>query len=316
MPGMKFGTRAKVVVLVVAAVGGYGGAAAINALATPSFAIADDFGPDDGLTRYVVTASATDAAGLAAGVPEVPGVVTAQRLTDGRTLVATRGLAPAHLQRVPGVTGVEVSQSGAVLGAVSDPYGASYGWNLENTGSNSYQQPVPPIADADTDAPDAWSTGQGTGMVVAVVDTGYDSDHEDLAGALWTNPDEPCGSADTDGNGKAGDCHGWNFYANSADVDNGSYGEHGTSVSGVVAAREGNGLGSAGVAPAVAVMPLVIGGGSSVDVNLGSEAIRYAVDHGADVINASWGGPFTGSALAGLRSAIAYAAAHDVLVVA
>jgi hypothetical protein len=49
------------------------------------------------------------------------------------------------------------------------------------------------------------------GLIVAVVGTGYDSDHADLAGALWTNPNERCGSADTDGNGKAGDCHGWNF---------------------------------------------------------------------------------------------------------
>ena len=153
-------------------------------------------------------------------------------------------------------------------------------------------------------------------MIVAVVDTGYDSDHPELAGALWTNPAESCGSADTDGNGKAGDCHGWNFTTNSPDVDNGSYGTHGTSVSGVVGGRRGNGHGTAGVAPDVTIMPLVIGSGSSVDVVLGAEAIRYAVDHGADVINASWGGAFGGWALANLRSAVDYAAAHDVLVVA
>ena len=151
---------------------------------------------------------------------------------------------------------------------------------------------------------------------MAVVDTGYDSDHVDLAGALWTNPDEPCGSADTDGNGKAGDCHGWNFTTNSPDIDNGSYGTHGVSVSGVVGARAGNGQGTAGVAPDVTIMPLVIGSGSSVDMVLGAEAIRYAVDHGATVINASWGGPASGWALANLRAAVAYAAAHDVVVVA
>ena len=78
----------------------------------------------------------------------------------------------------------------------------------------------------------------------------------------------------------------------------------------------GNGLGTAGVAPDVTIMPLVIGSGSSVDVTLGAEAIRYAVDHGADVINASWGGASSGWALDNLRSAVAYAAAHDVLVVA
>ena len=84
----------------------------------------------------------------------------------------------------------------------------------------------------------------------------------------------------------------------------------------MIGGRAGNGLGTAGVAPDVTIMPLVIGSGSSVDVTLGAEAIRYAVDHGADVINASWGGPFGGWALDNLRSAVAYAAAHDVLVVA
>ena len=129
-------------------------------------------------------------------------------------------------------------------------------------------------------------------------------------------PDESCGSTDADGNGKAGDCHGWNFTTNSPDVDNGSYGTHGASVSGVVGGRLGNGNGTAGVAPDVTIMPLVIGSGSSVDMTLGAEAIRYAVDHGADVINASWGGAASGWALDNLRSAIAYAGAHGVLVVA
>ena len=208
----------------------------------------------------------------------------------------------------------EFSLSAPVLGAVTDPYFPRYGWNLDNTGSNAYGQSA--VADADVDAPEGWDGATGSGVIVAVVDTGYDSDHVDLAGALWTNPDEPCGSADTDGNGKAGDCHGWNFTTNSPDVDNGSYGTHGVSVSGVVGARAGNGQGTAGVAPDVTIMPLVIGSGSSVDMALGAEAIRYAVDHGATVINASWGGPASGWALANLRAAVAYAAAHDVVVVA
>ena len=118
----------------------------------------------------------------------------------------------------------------------------------------------------------------GSPVVVAVVDTGYYTAHPDLQGALWTNPD--C-ATDADGDGRVGDCHGWNFTTNSADVDNGSYGTHGTSVAGVIAARAGNGEGSAGVAPGVQIMPLVIGSGENVDVYLGAEAIRYAADHGA-----------------------------------
>ena len=241
-------------------------------------------------------------------------MVSAQRLSDGHALVATDGLPPQALEALPGVADAAFSPSVPVLGSVTDPYFPQYGYNLDNTGTNSYN--TPRVADADVDAPEGWGGGTGNGRIVAVVDTGYDSDHAELAGALWTNPAESCGAADTDGNGKAGDCHGWNFTTNSADVDNGADGTHGTSVAGVIGGRAGNGLGTAGVAPDVTIMPLVVGSGSSVDVTLCAEAIRYAVDHGADVINASWGGSFAGWPLDNLRSAIAYAAAHDVLVVA
>ncbi|WP_305852263.1 S8 family serine peptidase [Blastococcus sp. PRF04-17] len=309
--------RVQAVALAGAVVAGYAGAAVFSALAAPAIPIATDFGPDDGLTRIVLTADAgaVDAAMLEA-LESVDGVVTAQSLDDGRALVATEGLAPHQLAVVPGVAHAEFSVSAPVLGTVTDPYFPQYGWNLENTGTNSYQQPVAAVADADVDATDGWATGTGDGLVIAVTDTGFDTDHPDLAGALWTNPGQPCGGGDTDGNGKAGDCHGWNFYSNNADLDNAGMGSHGTGVSGVVAARAGNGIGVAGVAPQARIMPLVIGGGGSVDVNLGAQAIRYAVDNGADVINASWGGAFTGTALQNLRNAVAYAAAHDVLVVA
>ncbi len=311
--------RTQAAVLVAAAVAGYTGAAVYSALASPTLPpllVATDFGPGDGLTRYVVTAATGDVAPLLGVLEAVPGVAHAQSLDEDTALAATEDLTPDVLRAVGGVAGVEPSTSVPVLGTVTDPYWPQYGWNLENTGTNSYNQPAPAVVDADVDATTGWEAGTGEGMVVAVVDTGFDSDHPDLAGALWTNPDQPCGTVDTDGNGLAGDCHGWNYYTNSADVDNGAHGSHGASVSGVLGARAGNGVGTAGVAPDVTIMPLVIGGGSSVDVNMGAKAIRYAVDQGADVINASWGGAFTGAPLQALRDAVAYAAAHDVLVVA
>jgi serine protease len=307
--------RAQALVLATAIVAGYAGAAGYSTWGTDSVPVATGFGPDDGLTRYALTAVSGNASPeLLAGLETVAGVVSAQRLSDGRALVATQGLAPQDLESLSGVADADFSPSVPVAGEITDPYFPTYGYNLDNTGRNS--DTAAAVPGADVDAPAAWDGGTGNGRIVAVVDTGYDSDHPELAGALWTNPAETCGAVDTDGNGKAGDCHGWNFATDGADVDNGSYGAHGTGVAGVVGGRAGNGLGTAGIAPDVTIMPLVIGSGSSVDVTLAAEAIRYAVDHGADVVNASWAGPLTGWALDDLRSAIAYAAAHDVVVVA
>ncbi|MEX5720681.1 S8 family serine peptidase [Geodermatophilus maliterrae] len=306
--------RTQAGVLVTAVVAGYAGAAAYTALAAPAVAEAEGFGPGDGLTRYVVTATSGNAAGLLDPLGALDGVASAQRLSDGRALVATDRLDRGDLAALDGVASVEVSPTVEVFGSVSDPWVPAYGWNLVNTGSNAPGQTA--VADADTDAPDGWDAGTGSGVVVAVVDTGYDTDHEDLAGALWTNPAEPCGTLDTDGNGKAGDCHGWNFTTDSPAVDNGAGGTHGASVAGAVGARADNGRGTAGVAPGVTIMPLVAGSGSGVDVVLGAEAIRYAADHGADVVNASWGGPMSGWALETLRSAVAYAGSKGVLVIA
>jgi subtilisin family serine protease len=303
------------VVLVTASVAGYAGAAAFSALAFTAVPVAADFGAGDGLTRYVLTADAgVSPADLVQAVALADGVVNAQPVGADRALVATEGLAPHHLEALPGVADAEYSPAVPVAaGTVADPYWPQYGWNLENTGTNAYGQAA--RVDADDDVTTGWEAGTGEGVVVAVVDTGFDSDHADLAGALWTNPAEACGLTDRDGNGKAGDCHGWNFTTNSADVDNGANGTHGASVAGAVGARAGNGLGTAGVAPGATIMPLVIGSGGSVDMTLGAEAIRYAADHGADVVNASWGGPAGGWALDNLRSAVAYAASKGVVVV-
>ena len=212
--------RVQALVLAAAVVGGYTGAAVYRAWGMPAIAVADGFGPGDGLTRYVLTAASGAAGdGAARGAGSTRRRRQRPAADDGRALVATEGLAPQQLEAVPGVADAEFSPSVPVLGTITDPYFPQYGWNLENTGTNFYQQSG--VADADVDAPEGWEGGTGDGRVVAVVDTGFDSDHPDLAGALWTNPAESCGAADTDGNGMAGDCHGWNFYTNSADLDNG-----------------------------------------------------------------------------------------------
>ncbi|MCZ2830792.1 S8 family serine peptidase [Modestobacter sp. VKM Ac-2986] len=316
-PHLRGGTtasgRVKAVAVLAAAATGFGVAAAVDALALqdlPTAVTAADFGPaGDGLTRLVVSAVSDE---QLAALQATPRVVSAQRLFDGSALVATEGLVPGDLSAVVPGAEVVVSEPGTVAAAtISDPYWSTYGYNLLNTGTNSHTKPA--VAGADVAAPTGWQAGTGRGTVVAVVDSGMMVNHPDLAGSLWTNPDEVCGSVDTDRNGLAGDCHGWNFYANTADVTNGGGdNSHGTSVAGAVGARAGNGTGTAGVAPDVTIMPLVVGSGQSVDVYAGAQAIRYAADNGADVVNASWGG---NGGVQILTDAIRYANSKGVVVV-
>ena len=244
-----------------------------------------------------------------------PGVTAVTPLDVGGDALVSTHLDLGDVLALPEVAAASPSVEVPVLGIdPTDPFYGPYAWNLHNTGSNAYQKAA--TAGADVDAPTGWAVTHGQGTVVAVVDTGFDSDHPDLAGALWTNPAEACGTLDTNGNGKVGDCHGWNFWTGSPDIDNGAAGSHGTAVSGVVAARMDNGQGSVGLAPGTQIMPLVAGSGESVDVYLAAQAIRYAADNGADVVNASFGGAFTGPALTALSAAIDYATDRGVVVVA
>ena len=94
----------------------------------------------------------------------------------------------------------------------------------------------------------AWERTRGGGQLIAVVDTGVDLTHPDLAGNLWANPGEtPANGVDDDGNGKVDDVHGYDFVDADPDPDDFHY--HGTHVAGIAAAVAGNAEGAAGVAP-------------------------------------------------------------------
>jgi hypothetical protein len=137
-------------------------------------------------------------------------------------------------------------------------------------------------------APAAWDSAQGDGVVVAVVDTGVDYNHPDLAANVWTNPNEIDGNfLDDDGNGFVDDVRGWNFVFNNNDPSD--HNGHGTHVAGTIAAVGDNGIGVIGVAWHAHVMAVkgLDDGGSGFDFTL-APAIMYAASNGADIINASW----------------------------
>ena len=133
--------------------------------------------------------------------------------------------------------------------------------------------------------------------VLAVLDTGVDTDHPDLS--IWTNPREvPGDGIDNDGNGYIDDVHGWDFLDDDNDANpvfTSGYSEeainHGTIVSGLAAATGHNNQGIAGVSWHTDIMPLRVLDGQGVgDEHSVTEAIEYAVANGADVINMSFVG--------------------------
>ncbi len=151
-------------------------------------------------------------------------------------------------------------------------------------------------------AADAWTNYPGSyvasaGSTVAVVDTGVDLDHADLAAHLLPGSAANC---------LTGTCSG----AVSADDDNG----HGTHVAGIAAAVTNNGTGVAGVSINSSILPVKAlnssGSGSYAAISSG---IKWAVDHGADVINLSLGGYSYSSTLC---SAVTYAVSNGVVLVA
>ncbi len=136
--------------------------------------------------------------------------------------------------------------------------------------------------------------GGDDSIVVAVIDSGVDYDHPDLAANMWINTQEiPGNGVDDDNNGFVDDIHGVTVvgesYSHSGDPDD-DHG-HGTHVAGIISSTGANGVGGVGVAFNSKIMAIKAGQYSGVLTTADiAEGIYYAVDNGADVINMSFGG--------------------------
>jgi subtilisin family serine protease len=170
----------------------------------------------------------------------------------------------------------------------------SYVYHAINTPDDTdfaYQWNMSQSNDADIDATEAWDTAtDATNAIVAVIDTGVQYDHPDLAANMWTNPGEIAGNGiDDDGNGWVDDVYGIDTVNGDGDPMDDLF--HGTHCAGIIGAVGNNATGVAGVCWNARIMALKFldSGGSGDTVNAVT-CLQYATSFGVKVSSNSWGG--------------------------
>jgi len=208
----------------------------------------------------------------------VPGL-THVRTVAGETVESTLSAISSN----PNVEYAEPNYIVTVFGIPNDPeFPQQYG--LYNTGQTGG------TVGADIGAVNSWDLQTGNDVVIAVIDTGVDYNHQDISSNIWTNAGEiPANGIDDDGNGFIDDVYGWDFSNNDSDPldDMG----HGTHVAGVIAANTNNGIGISGINWRAKIMSLKFIDAAGIGTTSNAiKAINYAVAMGARISNNSWGG--------------------------
>ena len=193
-------------------------------------------------------------------------------------------------------------------------------WGLHNTGQVINHKKGTP--DVDIDAPETWDIETGSSdITIAIIDTGVDYTHPDLADNIWTNDDEiPDNGIDDDDNGYIDDTIGWDYIGKipmfpKPDNDPLDDFGHGTHCAGIASGIGNNGIGISGVSWNCKIMTLKTAGGliGKVSVKGTAQAIAYATDNGADIISMSFAGT---SPLSTIKDALDYAHEKDVVLIA
>ncbi|MHC4575512.1 MAG: S8 family serine peptidase, partial [Planctomycetota bacterium] len=291
---------------------------------------------DRDFTRIPPNASYKPGELLVRFAPRADGKQRAKAEKDAVLASIAGGIIKHSYQLVPGLTVVKLPEGQAVQEALKRfnakgeilyaepnyevkalqtiPNDTRFGelWGLHNTGQQGG------TVDADIDAPEAWDITTGSPeIVVAVIDSGVDYTHEDLAANMWLNEAELNGTPgfDDDDNGYVDDIYGYDFYNSDGDpMDDYADTYHGTHCAGTIGAEGNNNKGVAGVCWTVRIMALKFlsasGVGSTGDA---IRAIEYSVLMGANLSNNSWGrDPYD----QGVKDAINAAGAAGMLFVA
>lgn len=202
------------------------------------------------------------------------------------------------------------------LALIPNDAGYSFQWHLEKI-----------------NAPEAWDITIGSkDVIIAFIDSGIDISHPDLKQNIWINMDEINGdNIDNDRNGYSDDAHGWNFVENNNDVrpqfekkclnNDGTVKEncklginHGTIIAGIAAAEGNNKRGIAGITWNSKIMPLrALDGAGNGENDSVVNAVNYAVENGADIINLSLVGE---GYYKGLEEALRNAYQKGILIIA